>query len=126
VTSLRAPRGVYADEVMILFGESLRRTHTQPKDYVVKVFGGGNMFPGQSRNAGCAGHGCSPAQLAACAGVGCKNIHAGRRLLGDHGFSIAAEDVGGNGSRQVLFDVWSGDVWVRQGDSMPEGLPVAG
>ncbi len=124
-TSMRAPRGVYADEVMLLFGESLRRSRTRPKEYVVKIFGGGNMFPDQMRGLGCTGRGCTDPLREACPSVGCKNIFAGRRLLAEGGFSITAQDVGGHGSRQVLFDIWNGDVWVRQGGTMGESLSVA-
>ncbi len=124
-TSARAPRGAYADEVMELFAESLRRSRTRAQDYVVKIFGGGNMFPDQVRGLGCNGSDCATPLRATCPSVGCKNISAGRRLLAQRGFSIKAEDVGGHGSRQVLFDIWSGDVWVRQGATMSQGLAAA-
>jgi chemotaxis protein CheD len=34
-------------------------------------------------------------------------------LLAKAGFTVSAENIGGSGSRTVVFDVWSGDVWVR-------------
>jgi chemotaxis protein CheD len=118
-------RGAYATEVMELFAESLRETGTLPRDYVVKLFGGGHMFPEQLSAPECRSRRCTDARRQSCANVGCKNICAGRRLLAERGFVIQAEDVGGHGSRQVHFDVWSGDVWVRQGAPVP-GAPIQG
>jgi chemotaxis protein CheD len=116
-TSYSAP-GVYADEVMELVEAALRRTATRPQDYVVKLFGGGHMFPGQLRDLACRDQACTDALRRVCASVGCKNICAGRQMLADRGFRIAMQNVGGHGSRQILFDVWSGDVWVRQGNAL--------
>jgi hypothetical protein len=48
-----APAGLYAQEVMGLFANALRSTGTQPSDYIVKVFGGGNMFPDQMLEPAC-------------------------------------------------------------------------
>ena len=31
-----------------------------------------------------------------------------------HGFRILAEDLGGDGHRSVVFDLWSGDVWLKK------------
>ncbi len=46
--------------------------------------------------------------------IGLKNAEAGRYLLKHHGLRPASEDLGGTGHRTVLFDIWSGNVWVRQ------------
>jgi len=112
--------GYYADEVMRLFANQLTATRTLASMYVVKVFGGGNMFPDRLTDPDCRNQVCSDAQRAICYSVGCQNISAARRLLASHGFSIMFEDVGGHGSRQLLFDVWSGDVWVKQGRAMTQ------
>ena len=32
----------------------------------------------------------------------------------NNGFNINAEDMGGAGHRNIILDLWSGDVWVRQ------------
>jgi chemotaxis protein CheD len=110
--------GVYADEVMDLFEGSMRRSQTQAAEYQVKFFGGGNMFPEQLAASKCLGQACTDRSRASCTSIGCRNIAAGQTLLAQHGFTIAARDVGGQGSRQVTFDVWSGDVWVRRGASV--------
>jgi chemotaxis protein CheD len=37
----------------------------------------------------------------------------GLNLLKQHGFTIKAEHLGGNGHRNLVFDVWSGLVWLK-------------
>jgi chemotaxis protein CheD len=102
----RARRGVpgadgkYADEALGLLFEEVRRSGTALEDYQVKLFGGGNMF---HRQAG-----------ATHIHIGTRNAEVGHELLKRHGMRLAAADLGGNGHRTVLFDIWSGHVWVRQ------------
>ena len=93
--------GRYADDVMFLFRRELTRTGTRPGEYRVKVFGGGRMFAFAARTG-------STLDIAE------RNIQAARQLLGEHGFSVSVEDVGGDGHRNVMLDLWSGDVWVRR------------
>ncbi len=113
-----APIGTYAEDVLRLCAEALRQSRTAPADYVVKMFGGGHMFPAQILDVQCRNQSCSDAARRLCANIGCKNVSAGRRLLSEAGFAIAGEDVGGHGSRQLMFDLGSGEVWVRRGDAM--------
>jgi len=44
-----------------------------------------------------------------------RNVETGRQLIAQHGFKIHAEDLGGDGHRNVVFDLWSGDVWLKKG-----------
>lgn len=92
--------GRYADEALMLFAGEIRQARTHPSEYVVKLFGGGNMFPSTSKLA---------KDL-----VGDRNIEAGRALIEAHGMIKKAEDLGGIGHRNVIFDVESGDVWVKR------------
>ncbi|HUX31801.1 MAG TPA: chemotaxis protein CheD [Thiobacillus sp.] len=92
--------GKYADEALWLLFEEIRRSGTAIEDYEVKLFGGGNMFQ-RLVNVG-QRH------------IGLKNADAGRSLLKHHGLRLASEDLGGAGHRTVIFDIWSGHVWVRQ------------
>lgn len=92
--------GRYADEAMKLFLAEMKQNRTHPTAYVVKLFGGGNMFPSSSKTT---------KDL-----VGDRNIEAGRALIQTHGMIGKAEDLGGIGHRNVIFDVWSGDVWVKR------------
>lgn len=91
--------GRYADEAFALILREMRRTHTEAKDYQVKLFGGGNMFPGREH--------------AVVAHVGRKNVEAARRLIKQHHLNCVGEHLEGIGHRNVIFDVWSGDVWIK-------------
>lgn len=91
--------GRYADEAVQLFLLEVTRHNTRPKDYHVKIFGGGNMFPRRTKN-----------QM----DVGVRNIEVARRLLMEYGFALSIEDVGGAGHRRIIFDLWNGDVLVKQ------------
>jgi chemotaxis protein CheD len=117
-TGAQAPPGLYADEVMELFVGAVRKNDSKPAEYIVKVFGGGNMFPDRADARRCPGVGCTDARRSACVHVGCQNVAAAHRLLALRGFSILSEDVGGDGSRQILFDLDDGNVWVSRGAAM--------
>lgn len=114
--------GHYADEAIQLFLREIKAAKTRPAEYRVKLFGGGNMFPGAEKkrllvpvkhttgevnfvNAKSKTH---------CKDVPCKNVEAAYALMKMHGFKIEAEDLGGDGHRQLFFDIWSGDAWVRK------------
>lgn len=109
-TASSAAEGNYADEAMQMFLHELRKAATRPQEYIVKMFGGGCMFVDSS----------DVRDLSA------RNIAAGREQLADHGFTISAEHTGGYGSRVLIFELWSGDVWIRRGLALAggAGLPV--
>lgn len=93
--------GRYADEaILLLLKEALRR-QTNPYDYEVKLFGGGNMFTHTKKKG---------AKL----NIANRNVIAGQELLQRHGFAVAAEHLGGDGHRNIIFDIGTGDVWLRQ------------
>jgi len=111
--------GRYADEAIELALGEIRGSNTHPREYKVKMFGGGNMFPGIARLQ--AGH------------VGSKNVVAARELVRRHGFDCVSEHVEGVGHRNLVFDVWSGVVSVKHrslargdGDARVAGSPAAG
>ncbi|MEH6543950.1 MAG: hypothetical protein V7721_08420 [Porticoccaceae bacterium] len=93
--------GFYAEDVMLLFMKELKRTNTKPSAYTAKIFGGGNMF---SRTVKPTSH----------TNISNQNIDSGRLLMAQYGFNIQSEDLGGAGHRNISFDVWSGDVWVKR------------
>ena len=95
--------GRYADEAMELFMRELTRSRSKPAEYEVKIFGGGRMFEH-------AGKGAKPIH----ADIPARNVHIGRALVNRYGFRFAAEDLGGKGHRNVMLDLWSGDVWVKK------------
>jgi chemotaxis protein CheD len=92
--------GRYADDAMFMFLEELALTGTRPKDYEAKMFGGGSQFSGNLRSS------------VASMNVPENNIDAGYALLAQHGFILRGEHLGGYGHRNVIFDVWSGNVWM--------------
>lgn len=96
--------GRYADEAIDLLLEEMRNAGTSSADYHVKVFGGGDMFSGTPKSG--------------VANVGQRNVEAARHLVQRHGFTCVAEHLGGTGHRNVIFDVWSGHVWVKH---QPQG-----
>ena len=109
-TASAAVEGNYADEVMNMFLRELRKTDTQPRDYIVKLFGGGCMFVDANETYR------PPTDVRE---VSTRNIAAGRALLAHHGFTLSAEHTGGYGSRVLVFELWSGDVWIRRGQAVP-------
>lgn len=110
-----ASEGHYAEGAIQLFLRELRRTRTRPEEYVAKLFGGGCMFRGAGAPEDAF---ATPEPPGAGLNVAEQNVRAGRELLGEHGFSVAAEQVGGFGSRLLIFEIWSGDVWLRRGNAL--------
>jgi len=90
----------YGEEVMWLMLDELKHWRVAAKDCQGKIFGGGNMFPKQAR--------------AGMINVGQRNGETARSLLRSHGISITSESLFGVGHRRIIFEVCSGDVWVRQ------------
>ncbi len=90
--------GKYADEAVNLLIREIDALAIPHQEFQVKLFGGGNMFP----ERGC----CNDH-------VGKKNVDTARALVRKHGFNCVAEHLGGDGHRNIMFDVWSGDVWVK-------------
>ncbi len=99
--------GKYADEALEMFMVELKRRKTHPAEYQVKMFGGGIMFKNKTTR---------PDQL----DIGTRNVQEGLRLLDRFGFKLAAKHVGGFGHRRLMYDLWSGDVWMRFTDNQPD------
>jgi chemotaxis protein CheD len=117
------PDGKYADEAMELFMREIRATGTRPSEYQVKLFGAGNMFP-HAGHHGCMR--CTPEAAyskpdGACPKVHCRNRQVAYHLVQKHGFAIHAEHLGGQGHRQLLFDIWSGYAWMKH---VPASMPL--
>lgn len=92
--------GRYADEALELL---LRHAHvngTHARDYHVKLFGGGKMFPELQRH--------KPTQ-----DVASLNIRAALDLAERYHLHLTAQDMGSTGYRTIMFDLWNGNVWVR-------------
>jgi chemotaxis protein CheD len=92
--------GRYGEESMWLMLREMTRANVNTAECEAKIFGGGNMFPHQSR--------------ATSVNVGQNNGDAARKLLQAYRIPIVSESLYGVGHRQVIFDVSSGNVWSRQ------------
>jgi chemotaxis protein CheD len=100
----------YGDEALTLMASGLARHGVAPADCEAKIFGGGNMFPDQPHTASLQ--------------VGRRNGEAARKLLLAWGIPVASENLFGVGHRQIVFEVATGDVWVRQGTVQSGFLPL--
>lgn len=98
----RYPFGYFASDSLNYFVEQLTRRKLQPTDCVVKMFGGGNMFPAQRYSS-------------ERMNVATTNIAQGQELLSRFGFEVKVVDVGGQRYRKLFFEVATGDVWVKYG-----------
>lgn len=92
--------GRYGEESLLLMLRELAQMKVNPRECRAKIFGGGDMFPRQIRKN--------------TLHVGRRNGEAARALLQLHGIPIVSESLFGVGHRQIIFEIKSGDVWVRQ------------
>lgn len=89
--------GRYADEAMMLFLRSMHAAGTRAQEFEAKLFGGGRMFDGERGGSD----------------VPQRNVAAGRALVLQHGLRLRAEHLGGQGHRNLVFELWSGDAYLR-------------
>lgn len=93
------PNGKYADEAWELFRKEIMKTGTKPSDYVTKLFGGASMF----------GLGNKPTFQ-----MGVKNIEMAHKIIRENNLRVVSENIGGNRSRRIHFEIWSGNVWLKR------------
>lgn len=93
----------YGVEALGLMFARLAELGVSPAECEAKIFGGGDMFPGQKR---------SPHL-----NVGQRNGDAARAMLQSHGIRVVSHSLFGVGHRKIVFDVATGDVWARQEDT---------
>lgn len=91
--------GKYADEALAILLQGVAKTGSAPGEYVVKLFGGGNMFP----------------QLGGrhAPDIASQNVAAAWALVRAQGLDVSAHDLGGTGHRALIFELNTGHVWVR-------------
>jgi chemotaxis protein CheD len=99
--------GRYAEGAMQLFLRNIQLHGTLPGQYDVRLFGGGAMFPGIN-----SANGNNVAQ---------NNVAIARAMVKKHGLRVAEENLGGVGYRQIVFDLWSGDVLVKHVEAILSG-----
>lgn len=90
----------FAEEALSLMLRDLAAERVLPRECQGKLFGGADMFPDR-------GGGSGPT-------LGQRNGELARDLMREHGIPVISESLFGVGHRQLIFDVQSGDVWVRQ------------
>ncbi len=88
--------GAYAMEELI--NKVLKKGTGLKQNLEIKVFGGGKIN-------------------SALNDVGASNVAFVHKFLGDEGYKIASEDMGGNFARRVMFDPTSGRARVKRLDS---------
>jgi len=98
----------YGEEALALMLRQLHKRGIAPAECEAKVVGGGNMFPDQAGGAP----------------IGRRNGEGARDLLQAHGIRIQSESLFGNGHRQMVFDLSTGDVWVRQVQPDSASMPL--
>lgn len=91
--------GRYGDEAVALLVHEMHAQGTKPKEYQVKIFGGGRMFSFDARRSDL--------------DVGRRNIDTAGNLLAGHGIVPVGQHLAGIGHRSIIFEVASGDVWVK-------------
>ena len=96
--------GKYVDECFEIFFREMQSAGTRKQDYIIKVFGGGNMFELQDASG---------------VTVGERNLQMLQQILARENIRVAAQHVGGKGHRSVIFEIWNGDCWVRHADLIP-------
>ncbi len=97
----------YADEAFALIVNQMNNEKTTPKEYQVKMFGGGNMLSNlikQNR----------------VNDIGLKNIRYVEELLDIYGFNCKVKNIGGEQHRYIVFDIWSGHVWMKRNREIHE------
>ena len=106
--------GKYAEDVITFFLQEIKAAGTLPSEYQAKIFGGGNMFTNIIKPTQCVPRdNCF--NLFPCNKIGCKNTLVANQLVKKHGFQLVNYDIGGTQHRKVIFDISSGDVWLRKG-----------
>lgn len=99
------PNARYAEDALQLMSAELQDLNIRPQDCQAKIFGGGAMFGEPLRSQG--------------PDIGRRNGECARQLLLVHGIPIVSESLFGAGHRQIVFNVRTGDVWVRHAPLPP-------
>ncbi|UZD97777.1 chemotaxis protein CheD [Pseudomonas corrugata] len=91
--------GRYGDEAIELMLRQARLQGVSAKEFRIQLFGGGDMFPTLGKQK---------SNL-----VGQKNVDAALQLLQAHGLTCKGADVKGVGHRNLIFDLWNGQVLLK-------------
>ncbi|OHX13975.1 chemotaxis protein CheD [Chromobacterium sphagni] len=92
--------GRYGDEAMLLLLREILACGLPLQEFHARLIGGASMLISRERKLS---H-----------DVPARNISLARSMVKQLGLRLQAEDLGGNCPRLVLFDVASGNVWIKQ------------
>lgn len=108
--------GRYAEDAMQMFSKEVLSYGTTLQEYVIKVFGGASVFPGNTQKMPCR-CGILPSRegIMACSNVACKNISVIHLLAKQYDLQITAQHMGGDNYRNLIFDIWSGEIRMKNG-----------
>ncbi|MEW6704447.1 MAG: chemotaxis protein CheD [Pseudomonadota bacterium] len=103
------PDGRYGEEALAWLARQLQRIGARAPQVQTKLFGGGRMFATGGDPAG---------------EVQQRNVALARAWVAAQGLRVCGEHLGGDGHRQVVFQLRSGEVWLRHTplDSAPGEL----
>jgi chemotaxis protein CheD len=96
--------GRYADEALSLMNTAVTRQGGRLQDCQVKIFGGAAMFAAVDQR-----------KL-----VSTRNVAAAWHLAEEYRLKVSAHDLGGNAYRQLIFDINTGDVFMKKGVAAPD------
>jgi chemotaxis protein CheD len=97
--------GRYGDEAWELFLNEIRKNKTKIQEYSVKIFGGSSMFASEADDKEI---------INSKFNIGLKNIEMCRIIAKEHQLNVVSENLGGNNSRRIHFEIWSGNVWLKR------------
>lgn len=101
--------GKYGDEAWELFMIELEKSRTKPFEYVTKLFGGATMFTDSEKTLNEIKSGSITKM-----NMGQRNIEMIREVIKLNNLNLISENTGGNSSRRIHFDLWSGNVWLKR------------
>ena len=103
--------GMYAADALDLLLSGLAAHGVTGAQCQAKIFGGGAMFPRSDKTRD----------------IGLQNGDCARALLQQHGIHVVSESLFGEGHRQLIFTIRSGEVLSRQvpPEPAPEATPAA-
>lgn len=90
--------GMYGADAMRLLTEGMQRRGASLAQCQGKIFGGGAMFPRSDKTRD----------------IGTQNGDYARAMLQQHGIHVVSESLFGEGHRQLIFTIHSGEVLSRQ------------
>lgn len=89
--------GRYADRALQQLLAEISNRGLARQQFEFKLFGGASSLPLKN----------------SAERIGAQNIMAARQLLAQHQIELKAEHTGGHGYRNLKFDLWNGQIWLK-------------